>query len=102
MKKIMQWMMTATLVCGISVFTSCSLDNDDNAATSPDGPHQQLADYTIIYYGNGGGDLDNSLMKTISQFFRADAESRKNVNICVQYKFSTLKSLQKKKKVMKK
>ena len=93
----MQWMMTATLVCGISVFTSCSSDNDDNAATSPDGPHQQLADYTIIYYGNGGGDLDNSLMKTISQFFRADAESRKNVNICVQYKFSTLKSLQKKK-----
>ena len=97
MRTIMQWMMTATLVCGISVFTSCSSDNDDNAATSPDGPHQQLADYTIIYYGNGGGDLDNSLMKTISQFFRADAESRKNVNICVQYKFSTLKSLQKKK-----
>ena len=49
MRKIMQWMMTATLVSGISVFTSCSLDNDDNAATSPDGPHQQLADYTIIY-----------------------------------------------------
>ena len=58
MRKIMQWMMAATLVSGISVFTSCSLDNDDNAATSPDGPHQQLADYTIIYYGNGGGDLD--------------------------------------------
>jgi hypothetical protein len=97
MRKIMQWMMTATLVCGISVFTSCSLDNDDNAATSPDGPHQQLADYTIIYYGNGGGDLDKALMETIAQFYRADAESRKNVNICVQYKFSTLKSLQKKK-----
>ena len=93
----MQWMMAAILVCGISVFTSCSLDNDDNAATSPDGPHQQLADYTIIYYGNGGGDLDKALMETIAQFYRADAESRKNVNICVQYKFSTLKSLQKKK-----
>ena len=32
MKKIMQWVLAATLVCGASVFTSCSTNNDDNPA----------------------------------------------------------------------
>ena len=30
MKKLMQWMLAAILVCGASVFTSCTSDNDDN------------------------------------------------------------------------
>ena len=30
MRKLMQWVMAATLVCGTSVFNSCSSDNDDN------------------------------------------------------------------------
>ena len=29
MKKILQWMMAAILICGLPVFTSCSTDNDD-------------------------------------------------------------------------
>ena len=32
MKKIMNWVLAATLVCGTSVFTSCSTDNGDNPA----------------------------------------------------------------------
>ena len=48
----MQWVLAATLVCGASVFTSCSSDNDDNPVIIPDEPQQQLADYTIIYYGH--------------------------------------------------
>jgi len=32
MKKILNWVMAATLVCGASVFTACSSDNDDNPA----------------------------------------------------------------------
>ena len=32
MKKIMNWVLAATLVCGASVFTACSSDNDDNPA----------------------------------------------------------------------
>jgi hypothetical protein len=32
MRKIMPWMLAATLVCGTSAFTSCSSDNDDNPA----------------------------------------------------------------------
>ena len=87
-------MLAATLICGASVFTSCSSDNDDNPATNPDEPQQQLADYTIIYYGHGGGNLDIWLMRNIGQFFQSDTESRKNVSICAEYKFSTLKHLQ--------
>ena len=30
MKKMLQWVMAATLVCGASVFTACSSDDDDN------------------------------------------------------------------------
>ena len=29
MKNLMQWVLAATLICGTSVFTSCSSDNDD-------------------------------------------------------------------------
>ena len=32
MKRIMQWVLAATLICGTSVFTSCSSDNDDNSS----------------------------------------------------------------------
>ena len=32
MKKILNWVLAATLVCGLAVFTSCSSDNDDNPA----------------------------------------------------------------------
>ena len=33
MRKIMSWVLAATLVCGASVFTSCSNDNSDNAGS---------------------------------------------------------------------
>ena len=94
MRRIMQWVLAATLVCGASVFTSCSSDNDDNPVINPDEPQQQLADYTIIYYGHGGGNLDMNLLRNIKQFFQSDTESRKNVSICAQYKYSTLKNIQ--------
>lgn len=88
------WMLAATLVCGASVFTSCSSDSDDNPVINPDEPQQQLADYTIIFYGHGGSNLDAFLMDNIAQFFKADADHRRNVSICAQYKFSTLENLQ--------
>ena len=73
---------------------SCMSDNDDNPVIIPDEPQQQLADYTIIYYGHGGGNLDYWLLQDIGQFYLSDTESRRNVSICAQYKFSTLKGLQ--------
>ena len=33
MKKILNWVLATTLVCGASVFTSCSNDNSDNAGS---------------------------------------------------------------------
>ena len=32
-KKLLQWAMAAALICGASVFTACTSDNDDNPAT---------------------------------------------------------------------
>ena len=87
------WMLSAILVCGLSIVTSCSSDNDDNPVTDPDEP-QQLADYTIIYYGHGGGNLDFWLLQNIEQFYQSATESRRNVSICAQYKFSILKNMQ--------
>ena len=75
-------------------FTACA-DRNDNPVT-PDTPQQpeELADYTIIYYGHGGGNLDVLLMQNIMDFSFADEEAYKNVNICAQYKFSSLKSME--------
>ena len=86
-------MWAAILVCGFS-FTSCASDDNNDPVINPDEPQQQLADYTIIYYGHCGGDFDYWLLRNIRQFYLSDTVSRCNVNICVQYKFSTPKGLQ--------
>ncbi|MBO4906972.1 MAG: hypothetical protein J5486_08080 [Bacteroidaceae bacterium] len=88
MKKIL-----FTIVMAVT-FTACA-DRDDNSV-SPDTSQQseELADYTIIYYGHGGGNLDMLLIQNIMDFSFAEEEAYKNVNICVQYKFSTLKGME--------
>ena len=73
-----------------TVFTACS-DNDDK--TSPVNPTKEPVNYTIIFYGQGGEDLDKGVMENISQFFLADASSYQKVNIVGQYKFSTPENL---------
>jgi hypothetical protein len=47
------------------VFTSCINDIDDNPVTpdNPDSP--ELADYAILLYGNGGGNLDDAIVENI-------------------------------------
>ena len=80
------WMLLAVLA-----LASCS-DNDDNPAV-PD-ESEQLADYTIMWYGHGGGNLDMSLLENMMQFYKADEESYKRVSICAQYKYSSLESMQ--------
>lgn len=48
MKKIMQWMLAAILtICGESVFTSCSEDNDDNPVVPTDEVEAQLQKMTL-------------------------------------------------------
>ena len=47
MKKVMQWVMAATLVCGQSAFTACSSSNDDNPTpTNPENEVVTTSDYS--------------------------------------------------------
>lgn len=56
-------LMAAMCVLG---FISCSDDDDDNG-DSPDTPSEELADYTILLYGCGGGTLDDCLIFNLQQ-----------------------------------
>ena len=85
-------MLAAVLCCAMTttVFTACSSDNDDNPTPNPT---EDLVDYTIIYYAQGGKNLDAGIMGNINQFFLADASSFKKVNVVGQFKFSTAENL---------
>ena len=56
MKRMMQWAMAAALICGATVLTACS-SNDDNPVTPPEEPQNGLVtlpsgvvgeDYSIL------------------------------------------------------
>ena len=53
------------------------------------------ADYTILFYGTGGANLDYPIVQNMIQFFQGKSESYDNVNIAVQYKFSTAENMRK-------
>lgn len=71
------------------VFTACS----DNSYDNPVPEQEQLAEYTIIYYANGGGNVDNDILVMLEDLYLADVEAYKKVNVVVQYKFSTAEHL---------
>ena len=73
------------------VFTACTSDNDDNPVTPPE--PEQLAEYTILYYANGGANADKHLLPIMSDFYKADPDAYKTVNVVVQYKFSTAENM---------
>ena len=83
-----QWIIAVTLLfCGASVFTACN--SDDNAVDSIDPNESEMADYAILFYGYGGGNLDYDILNNIKQFYAADPASYDKVKIAVQYKFSS-------------
>ena len=95
-------MFAITMTTG--VLTSCKADDDNNEPAkekesdtdgNTDGDTATVPDYTIIYYGNGGGNVDHVVLDIIGQFYKADSASYKNVNITVLYKFSTPENMQK-------
>ena len=47
MKKIMHWVMVATLVCGTSIFTSCNSDDNDSPVVPTDEVEAQLRQMTL-------------------------------------------------------
>ena len=92
MKRLLRlWMLLVPMALGIA---SCS-DNDDNPVTppEPDKPASELADYAILFYGHGGGNLDAAILANIDQFYSADDDSYNKVKIAVQYKFSSKERL---------
>lgn len=85
---MMQWLIAGILLfCGASVFTACN--SDDNAVDSIDPNVSEMADYAILFYGYGGGNLDYDILNNIKQFYAADPASYDKVKIAVQYKFSS-------------
>lgn len=85
--------LVAVLCCAMSmtVFTACTSDNEDKPVT-PTEP-EQLAEYTILYYAHGGGNLDKEALSMIADFYKANPDAYKKVNVVVQYKFSNAKNI---------
>lgn len=87
MKRIMKLMMAATFICSLCLFTACS--DDDSAANPGDPGNTEMAEYAILFYGYGGGNLDYDIINNIKQFYEAAPTSYDKVKIAVQYKFSS-------------
>ena len=67
------------VICGISILMSCtndaigSMDNPVPVDPEPPAP-QELADYTIIFYGHGGDpSLDICIVENLKQLYAASA-----------------------------
>ncbi len=89
MKKYFYLMAMAVAVLG---FTACTNDNDDNPTPQPE--TESLAEYTILYYANGGANVDCCILPMIADFYKANPEVYEKVNVVVQYKFSTAENLE--------
>jgi len=98
MKRYFQWVIiAATMICGSAVFTACTSNNIDNPiSVDPEPPApQELADYTILFYGHGGNSsLDYCIVENLKQFYAAEAASYNKVRIAAQYKLSSPKVFQ--------
>lgn len=77
------------------LFSSCNKTTTEPGTTPTPtptpGPEAQV-DYTILYYGCGGGNLDGGDEDTVMEMAQALPESDSNVRILVQYKYSSPKS----------
>jgi len=94
--KSILWMLAAILICGAMVLTSCSNDDDNTKNEETDPAQQELADYTILFYGHGSDpSLDYCIIENLNQLYAAEAASYNKVRIAAQYKFSSPKAFQK-------
>ena len=67
MKRIMQWMKAAILVCGATVFTACSSD-DDNAGTKDDGNAKKALLIILDGWGNGNKNQGDVIAQTSTPY----------------------------------
>ena len=73
-----------------TLFTACTADNDNPVSPTPS---EELAEYTILYYGYGGGNLDGNLFYKLLDMFAADSASYKKVKLACQYRYSPVENL---------
>ena len=101
MKQLKFWMIAATLLCGLTAtLTACSSDDDDknSTPTTPTYTPTPLAkaNYTLLYYAQGGGDLDVNILTNINQFYQGlSAIGANKVHVAIQYKASTRENIKK-------
>ena len=88
MRKYFYLMAMAIMALG---FTSCTSDNNDNPTPQPE-PESQ-AEYTIMYYTGGAGNIDAAMLKILINFYNANPDAYKKVNVVIQYKFSTAENM---------
>lgn len=72
--------------------TSCTNDNDDNPVAPLE--TKQLAEYTILYYANGGGNVDRFILPMISDFYKVNPDAYKKVNVVVQHNYRDKEHIQ--------
>ena len=86
--------MAAAAFCCMTMsltMTSCTSDIEDNPVI-PSEP-EQLAEYTLLYYGHGGGNRDDYYINKICDFYNADPAAFEKVNVVAQFKFSTAENM---------
>jgi hypothetical protein len=64
-KNLLRMAFATTLVCSVVLLMSCS-DNDD----TPNQEDSSLAECTVIFYGNGGRNLDADMHNNLRQLYR--------------------------------
>ena len=82
MKKVLSWVMFATLICGNMLLMSCSDDNDNSGHEQP-----TLSECTIIFYGIGGRNLDADIYENLRQLYRG-LRDNSNIDAVVFFKNS--------------
>ena len=87
-------MTLAAILCCVATFILSSCNTNDDIPVNNDDT-EQLADYTIIYYANGGGNADEYQMPMIGDFYGASAEAYEWVNVVVQYQYSSAENMKK-------
>ena len=67
----------------------------DYECGNPVAPDKDAAEYTILYYANGGSNVDQCILPTVEDFYKASPAAFQRVNVVIQYKFSTADNLKK-------
>ncbi len=84
MKRLINCFLAAIIICGTGVFSSCS--SDDNEKTPGDGVKRDRARYTVIIYGNAGGQMDNYI-EGVWDSIKPMLDDTTNVRVFVTYKY---------------